>query len=751
MKNKLRVIFLSLVMVFAVTTLSACKKKKQEPEDTRQQPTVNAIVENREFYVGDKLEDISLTLSEGDTAGVIAWNVPETELVLGGNECEWTFTPTDADAYFSKTGKSTLMAVIPKDDPTVSVSLASSAYAEAKLQSVVIVLDSGSTAGSVEWIEPNTKILEGEHEYIWKFIPTDSATYKEVTGKIKVTGRAQTLETISVKTNPTKTQYVAFEQFETAGLVINLNYNAGKVVEIVEGYSVEYISGTNFVAGNSYVTIKYAGKSCRVNVSVSKIEVARPVVEGTYVYSEIEGVAKVHTAKLSTTPNANLYTVTNNTQSVAGSHNVTVTLKDSANYKWTNSNAAAIQIPFVIQKADRTLQKNDYVGTFDGIAHGATAVSGTHPVYYSLNSLNETNYNTAGSTTPIEFMNSVDVKVYFFIAGDSNYKDISDYLTVKINKANVVVSTNYCYSVVAGKPVGVPESYVSVVGINSSSLAVVGKIEFTYYTSFTNETTNTKTTSADGATKDGGMPSKVGKYVVVSKYLGTENYNTGIAVSEFLIDEDNSALLAHGSDRLFAWKTVDPNPSIDTSDVYFEVSKQENGTIIELVVDIRIVDTEYVGKAIKVGDTYQIIVNNTTYDLEFSADTIAMKLGNGEVFKTVTKWEIPNYLGTFECDLAPDDDGVEVSRMVIYNDFGVVRFTYVGNYKKSNGEISTITREGTVKYVELSSTLTFNYVKDDSTTVFIRISGVSDSTVLETLTIGSSAQPAGIRGDYVRV
>lgn len=58
--------------------------------------TVNPVYNAEQVAKDIKLSEITISLSEGDTAGTIAWKNQEQALVEGTNNCQWVFTPTDA-------------------------------------------------------------------------------------------------------------------------------------------------------------------------------------------------------------------------------------------------------------------------------------------------------------------------------------------------------------------------------------------------------------------------------------------------------------------------------------------------------------------------------------------------------------------------------------------------------------------------------------------------------------------------------
>ncbi|MDE6868674.1 MAG: hypothetical protein K2J83_06015 [Clostridia bacterium] len=67
-------------------------------------PTVNRIVGTGTWYPSNDIyRDISITTSEGDTAGNIVWDAGQN-LSVGTNNYTWTFTPADTNNYNTKTG-----------------------------------------------------------------------------------------------------------------------------------------------------------------------------------------------------------------------------------------------------------------------------------------------------------------------------------------------------------------------------------------------------------------------------------------------------------------------------------------------------------------------------------------------------------------------------------------------------------------------------------------------------------------------
>ena len=78
-----------------------------------------------------------------------------------------------------------------------------------------------------------------------------------------------------------------------------------------------------------------------------------------------------------------------------------------------------------------------------------------------------------------------------------------------------------------GEPISIGAATVT--GVNGETPS--GSLSYTYYTSYTNATTNQKTTASNGATTTGGAPSKKGTYYVVATFTATTGGNYKNATS----------------------------------------------------------------------------------------------------------------------------------------------------------------------------------------------------------------------------
>lgn len=126
-------------------------------------------------------------------------------------------------------------------------------------------------------------------------ISTTEVTLSYTTGGVTktttqaVTVNAVVLNSITIKTNPSKTKFTLGETFSHTGLVINAVYNSG-TVEKTSGFTVENVD--TMVLGRHNATVSFEGKSTTYPVDVTNqgASVGEPVIASDLFFSEyIEG------------------------------------------------------------------------------------------------------------------------------------------------------------------------------------------------------------------------------------------------------------------------------------------------------------------------------------------------------------------------------------------------------------------------------------------------------------------------------
>lgn len=160
---------------------------------------------------------------------------------------------------------------------------------------------------------------------------------------------AASLMSVAVKTPPTKTAYTYGDEFAPDGLVITQSFDDGTTPDVIYNDSTK--SGFTFAptvltAGTTSITVTYGGKTANIPITVSKQSVTAPAIAGSTYTGE---------AQTATVAASGLYTVTANAGGTdAGDYDVVLTLTDSADYKWSDSDAAAKTLTFSITKATAT-------------------------------------------------------------------------------------------------------------------------------------------------------------------------------------------------------------------------------------------------------------------------------------------------------------------------------------------------------------------------------------------------------------
>ena len=181
-----------------------------------------------------------------------------------------------------------------------------------------------------------------------KLFVKNGETYAEVEEKdLALPLAAHSFNGITVKTNPAKTVYTAFEQFDLAGIkVVKTCSVAGcegedaKDSEITFAYEKD--GADKLTADMTKVVVKAAGFEADLAITINKIIVKLPVIES----KEYTGAAQT-----AVVPESELYTVTeNNGGTEIGKYDVKLTLKDAVNYAFEGVEGAVATVEFEITK-----------------------------------------------------------------------------------------------------------------------------------------------------------------------------------------------------------------------------------------------------------------------------------------------------------------------------------------------------------------------------------------------------------------
>lgn len=730
---KIKKLLLSFILMMSMLFAVACKDKgdpetpetPQTPAVTKTDPTVSVSVENRVYLVGETLGDIELVVASGSTSGVVKWTDEDYVLVQGENVCEWSFTPTDAETYNSKTDTVTITA-IKLEIPTVSVSAkdGQTVYVDARYETIeleaVATFGGENVTGQIVWVTPNETFVEGLNSCEWKFIPDEETTYAVVTGIIELEASVeQEPVAISIGDNA-KTSYVAFDEIDKSAMTICLVYNGGKVEEISDKQNVvvTYNEGDSLRRGDTSATLSYNGFTTQVTgLSVDYKEIENPVFNEVVVYS-----GNQKTLTLAYDSNAHLYTFTPLQETNADVYDLVVTLLDDENYIWANGDETTTIVKCEILKADSVVDETDYSDEYDGEEHFASAENATDDdgvyapdIYYSLSEIDETNYGSA-SLEPIKKTDAGTYVVYYYMEGDNNHNSSKGSLTIEISKQTPTMNLEYCYTLATGNAINYPTSYVSIVDKQSNAVEL-GSLEFVYYTNYTddsNDANDTKTTTADGATTVGGAPknSNISEYYVVVKFAGNTNYNAIENYTVLYIDGSELDFYAKSDENKFAFKydendfyaaerTVNQtlmsnNGSNSECNAYLEFSELEvNDDGLKIVkFDSKFgegISNVRTGRLVYFDGKYQLLdTNGLFYPFIYNSSNEELTMLDGVINQvTMIKWELPNYLKTFTAQTVEDADynaeknTSKNTTITFYNDYGTIRFSADVNLKYS--------------------------------------------------------------------
>ena len=179
--------------------------------------------------------------------GVLSPTLPGTVSV--------TVTVGETDNYLG--GSKTETVTINKITPTATVGvLTGYYYVGDTIAGIIISVSESSVSGSVVWTDPDTVIMGTDDSYSWTFTPDDTTYYAEITGEIEV---AAYYKLTGIALSGEKTEYKAYDTFDTSGLTVTASYATGKDDTAVTGYEVIYPT-----AGLMYLIVADDGKSVTV-------------------------------------------------------------------------------------------------------------------------------------------------------------------------------------------------------------------------------------------------------------------------------------------------------------------------------------------------------------------------------------------------------------------------------------------------------------------------------------------------------
>lgn len=165
---------------------------------------------------GESLDNITIsgTMKDGDTTveGTFSWAASKELYPAGTHEVEWIFTPTNSGKYAVATGKVTI--TVNKATPTGAPKYTAITTSGKTLKDAGLTVNENWPEGSIHWVDANgTKMdvdtaVSANTAYTWKFVPTDTDNYNDLTGTITLWHKSSSSSSSGAVTPGTKTDTV---------------------------------------------------------------------------------------------------------------------------------------------------------------------------------------------------------------------------------------------------------------------------------------------------------------------------------------------------------------------------------------------------------------------------------------------------------------------------------------------------------------------------------------------------------------
>ena len=166
---------------------------------------------------GMTLGDIKLsaeaTVDKQVIPGTIAWEDPLTTVPAAGRATyRWTFTPDDTMHYL--TASNTITFLVDKATPTGAPTYTAITTSGKTLKDAGLTVNENWPEGSIHWVDANGTEMDvdtavsANTAYTWKFVPTDTDNYNDLTGTITLWHKSSSGSSSGSVTPGTKTDTV---------------------------------------------------------------------------------------------------------------------------------------------------------------------------------------------------------------------------------------------------------------------------------------------------------------------------------------------------------------------------------------------------------------------------------------------------------------------------------------------------------------------------------------------------------------
>ncbi|MBO5867083.1 MAG: hypothetical protein J6Q55_03430, partial [Clostridia bacterium] len=234
--------------------------------------------------------------------------------------------------------------------------------------------------------------------------------------------------------------------FANKTVTYNVESHSILATNLPNGVTVAYTGNGQTEAGEYTITATFTGDvnynaipTQTAKLVIEKAQVTKPVADTTvFVYNS--------QAQTYTIATSNLYTVSGNVETLAGSYTVTVALKDKANYEWTDGSTTDLTFNFVIAKATYDMSGVTFVSKtvkYDASEH-EVVLTGTLPTGVTVTYTNNKGTNAGIYNAVATF--AYDTANYNTIADMTATltinRDVQSYVNPETNKQDVIVSSN---------------------------------------------------------------------------------------------------------------------------------------------------------------------------------------------------------------------------------------------------------------------------------------------------------------------
>lgn len=269
--------FASVNKTISITILKA-KPNYEVPKDIV--ATYLDLLSSVQLPTGFVFQDIDLSTTLVGNAGL--------------NSFRAMFIPEDTDSYeIIRDIEITIQVNKKEAEATVSYEGGKIFTSAEQLPELTIL--SSNTKGKVE-LMMSLPLQAGTAYYRYSFIPEDSQNYEGFVDFISLTIVRPSLVSLRIDNKPTKLQYVAFETFDSTGMVLMGLYDDGKEKEVTQ-YEIQYQNGKNsFLASDQNITFRIDEISIQLEINVSKKVVTFENIRDTYTYDGLEHTVTYETS-----------------------------------------------------------------------------------------------------------------------------------------------------------------------------------------------------------------------------------------------------------------------------------------------------------------------------------------------------------------------------------------------------------------------------------------------------------------------